>query len=133
MRSLILLVVLAGACGTDQPATFTEIYPLMFPVETRPQCNFCHSLPPNDTSNGMLSMGADQATAYSALMDNSMGSMCGDTMPLVEPGNPQGSLFYLKLTAAPPCGDRMPLGGTPLTADLLDKVDSWITAGAQDD
>lgn len=135
MRALTLaILVLAGACGTDAPpATFTEIYPLMFPVQTRPQCNFCHSLPPNDVSNGLLSMGSDQASAYTALMATSMGSKCGTAMPLVEAGNPEGSLFYLKLDGAPPCGDPMPLGGTPLPADVLDKVHSWIAAGAKDD
>ena len=33
----------------------------------------------------------------------------------------------------PPCDGTMPLGGTPLTADVLAKVASWIDGGAQDD
>lgn len=114
------------------PATFTQIYPLIFPVTTKAQCNFCHSLPPNDKSNGKLSMGQDKATAYAAIVGKtSSSSKCGGK-PLIVPGQPDQSLFFLKLET-PPCGDHMPLGGDPLPADQIDMVRSWIAAGAKDD
>ena len=130
MRAVVLVLAL-GACTSQPSTTFTEIYPLLFPIETRPQCNFCHGLPSNDVSNGKLSMGMDRATAYAALMATSTSSMCGGKV-LVVPGDSRASLLYQKFTN-PPCGGTMPLGGTPLTADVLAKVASWIDGGAQDD
>ena len=127
---LALALVVIG-CGTEYtpPTSFIDIYPTLFPVETRTQCNFCHALPPNDKSNGMLSMGIDPATAYQALMATSVSSHCGG-MALLVPLRPEESLLWLKLDAMPTCGDRMPLGGTPLTAAQLDLVKSWILTGA---
>lgn len=131
---LMLAVALAGCGGGSAApaATFTEIYPLIFPRATKAQCTFCHGLPSNDKSNGNLSVGADKASAYASLMATSTSSMCGGNQPLIVPGDPDTSLFFLKLTT-PPCGGRMPLGGDPLTAEQLAMVRSWIEAGAQDD
>ncbi len=130
----VLAVAGCGASSTPA-ATFTEIYPLIFPIETKAQCNFCHGLPSNDKSNGKLSMGIDQPTAYAALMATSSSSMCGSgsaVRDLVVPGDADNSLLFQKLTT-PPCGGRMPLGGSPLTAAELDQIRSWIEAGAKDD
>jgi hypothetical protein len=135
---------LLSACASDTssnaadaaaPATFSQIYPLFFPLTTRGQCNYCHSLPPNDRSNGKLSMGEDRATAYAALVDKtSSSSTCGgDGAALIVPGDPAASLFYQKLLPEPACGGPMPLGGSPLPADQLEMVRSWIAAGAHDD
>lgn len=136
MRAELILAALAclAACGTTPPpaATFTEIYPEIFPIETKAQCDFCHGLPSNDKSNGNLSMGSEKEVAYQALMNMSAGSMCGNGRELVIPGDADNSLLYQKLTT-PPCGGKMPLGGSPLTAAELDQVRSWIEAGAQDD
>lgn len=111
---------------------FSEIYPLIFPLQTKGQCSFCHGLPPNDKSNGLLSTGMDRAAAYQALVSQtSTSSKCGGRSYVV-PGKPDESLLLLKLTAAT-CGDRMPLGGDPLTANQLEMVRSWIASGAKDD
>ena len=147
MRARLALVamVLLPACGSSgaDPAvlppaatgTFSTIYPLIFPRKTRSQCNSCHSLPPNDRSNGNLSLGEDQATAYAALTGTtSKSSKCGqDGAALIVPNHPEESLFYLKLTGNPPCGGHMPLGGDPLSPAQLELVRSWIAAGAEDD
>src|SRR5262249_11892273 len=104
----------------------------IFPVHTKAQCEFCHGLPPNLISNGNLSIGMDQAEAYVAIVGKPSASMkCAGKM-LVVPGHPEQSLFYLKLLDAPPCGDKMPLGGSALTADQLEQVRSWIANGAAD-
>lgn len=132
MRAIgLLALAVSGACTSQPSTTFSEIYPLLFPVETKAQCDFCHGLPTNDISNGKLSMGMDRATAYTALRATSTSSKCGGR-PLVVPGDSTSSLLYQKLTS-PPCGGTMPLGGTPLTPEILAKVASWIDGGAQDD
>lgn len=48
----------------------------------------------------------------------------------VSPGDPLGSTLYTKLTDAPPCGKRMPLGGDPLSRDELLCVVGWIESEA---
>jgi hypothetical protein len=131
-----LAVIAAGtSCSSSSaaPSTFTDIYPLIFPQTTKAQCNFCHSLPPNDKSNGNLSMGSDKAAAYAALTSGktSTSTTCPNKAFIVA-GQPDQSLFYVKLTS-PQCGGRMPLGGDPLTSAQLDMVKSWIEAGAKDD
>ena len=138
VASLVVAVVSCGGSDTtpspaSPPATFTEIYAMLFPVETRGQCNFCHSLPPNLISNGKLSMGSDRATAYAALVNkDSASEACHGTI-LVVPGHPESSLLLDKLSESPSCGSRMPLGGDPLSAAQLETVRSWIAAGALDD
>ena len=119
----------AGTPDTGAPATFTEIYPLLWPRATKAQCDFCHSLPPNQKSNGLLSTGATQATAYAALVGVTSKSLACSGKQYVVAGKPDDSLFLTKMTT-PPCGDRMPLGGDPLTAEQLSMIRSWILAGA---
>ena len=128
--ALALAFAAAFSTSSAPEATFTEIYTALWPITTRAQCNFCHGLPPNQTSNGLLSMGSDQATAYAALMATSTSTACGGKKYVV-PGDPDSSLLVSKLST-PTCGNRMPLGGTELTADQLDQVRSWIEAGAKD-
>jgi mono/diheme cytochrome c family protein len=134
-----IALALGAGCGTPEPApaptpaTFTVIYAELFPRETKSQCNFCHGLPPNNISNGKLSTGTDKATAYAALVGKtSASSGCGGRA-LVVPGQPDASLFVAKFSEPAPCGNRMPLGGDLLSAAQLERVRSWIAAGALDD
>ncbi len=53
-------------------------------------------------------------------------------MPRVDPGEPQTSWLYLKLTGAQTVGDPMPAGGFPLPEATVDLVEQWITEGALD-
>lgn len=138
---LAALTVLAAAtaCGGDggggsaAPAKFSEIYAMAFPTSTNARCDFCHSMPPNDVGNGKLHMGADQATAYTALVGQVSVSKNCMGKPLVVPGQPDQSLLLMKLSPSPPCGNRMPLGGTPFTDAQLAMVRSWIVNGAPND
>ncbi|MCB9544147.1 MAG: hypothetical protein H6703_17090, partial [Myxococcales bacterium] len=50
-------------------------------------------------------------------------------MDRVAPGDPAGSYLMAKLSANPPVGSRMPLGGA-LTAGELSLIRGWIAAGA---
>jgi hypothetical protein len=136
-RFVIALVCLASGCSSSNSpaagtATFSEIYSQIFPQQTKGQCSFCHGLPPNEKSNGLLSTGGDRGAAYQALVNQtSTSAKCGGKSYVI-PGRPDESLLLLKLTT-PGCGDRMPLGGDPLTSAQLEMVRSWIAAGAQDD
>ena len=137
MRAWLLGAALIISCGPPPlaPATFTEVYASMFPVGTKGQCNYCHNRPPNDISNGKLDLGEERAVAYAALVGpDSVSAKCGAPgKKLVVAGDPESSLLYLKFKATPPCGDRMPQGATPLTDAQLERVSSWIKAGAKDD
>ena len=140
-RAVALLAVsLAAGCGGSSsssssasatPATFTQVYADIFPLGTQAQCNYCHDRPANEISNGMLDMGHTQADVYAAIVGtSSMSAKCGAPHTLVVPGDSSTSLLFLKLQATPPCGDRMPQGGSPLSAASLEMVHSWIDAGA---
>jgi hypothetical protein len=121
----------SSAPSHGPPGTFSEVYAALFPTGTTSQCNYCHDRPPNNISNGKLDMGHTPGDAYNALFGQvSSSAKCGGRQ-LVAPGDPSSSLFYLKLTASAPCGDRMPQGATPLTDAQLVMVRSWIAAGAQ--
>jgi hypothetical protein len=124
----------AGMPARSEPATtFTELYDMLFPMTTNARCVACHSMPANDIANGNLQMGSDKAAAYAALVGRMSTSTRCMNRPLVMPSQPDMSLLLQKLTAAPPCGSRMPLGGNALTEAQLAKVRSWIAAGAKDD
>jgi hypothetical protein len=104
---------------------------MLFPTETNARCNFCHGMPASNQSNGSLHMGT-KTDAYAALVGKSSSSnKCGG-MALVVPGKPETSLFLQKLSASPPCGDRMPVGGRMLSDVQLEMIRSWIVDGAKD-
>src|SRR6185436_5735922 len=101
----------AGSASAAPAPTFTEVYELLFPRSSAGQCEMCHALPAHDVVNGNLETGMTRDSTYQALVGkNSASSRCMQ-MPLVVPGEPEMSLLYLKLTATPPCGVRMPNGG----------------------
>jgi hypothetical protein len=123
----------SGAAPSGPAATFSEIYEMLFPMSTNARCVACHSMPPNDIANGNLQMGSDKATAFAKLVGvTSTSSRCMNR-PLVVASQPDQSVFLLKLSATPPCGSRMPLGGNALSDAQLEKVRSWISAGAKND
>lgn len=51
---------------------------------------------------------------------------------IVVPGRPCSSALYLKLTATPPIGQRMPADGRFLSNAQLQIVHDWIAEGAND-
>jgi hypothetical protein len=52
-------------------------------------------------------------------------SSCKGT--LVDPGNPDNSVLYNKLSDPPPCGSRMPLAKDELYPEDKDAIRKWIT------
>lgn len=134
---LAACAALVGGCDDPgdgaPPGTFTEVFETLFPPTTNARCDFCHSMPASDISNGNLSTGTDQASAYAALVaGKSTSSRCGGK-PLVVPFHPEESLLLDKVLDKPTCGDRMPLGGMALSAAQVETIRSWIAAGARDD
>jgi hypothetical protein len=123
----------AANVDVSPAATFTEIYEMMFPNSTNARCNFCHSLPANEISNGKLNMGATRQSALLALLGKSSISVKCQGRPLVTPFKVSESLFLAKLLNTTPCGDRMPLGGKVFSEEQLGMIRSWIAAGAKDD
>jgi hypothetical protein len=124
----------AGAAASSDPATtWSEIFDMMFPMATNARCIACHANPANDVGNGNLHMGSDKDSAYAALVGPSSSSSRCMQRPLVVPGQPEMSLLFIKVSESPPCGSRMPIGGTPFNAAQLEMIRSWIAAGAKND
>ena len=134
-RAALAALVTLAACGGDDspPGTFTEIFETLFPPTTNARCNFCHSMPASDISNGNLSTGTAQDTAYAALVGTTSSSSRCAGKQFVVPFHPEQSLLLEKLQDEPSCGDRMPLGGMALSETELEVVRSWIAAGAKND
>jgi hypothetical protein len=45
---------------------------------------------------------------------------------LLQPGDPEGSVLYTKLTPLPPYGLRMPSGQTPLSEAEIECIRTWV-------
>lgn len=112
----------AGGVHTYAP-TFAAIHQETF----IPTCAalFCHS----SEEYFFNSVTADRA--YETLVGAATNSPdCGPTGLLrVDPGRPERSLLYLKLTE-PPCGRKMPLGFEWLPAPEIEQIRVWIERGA---
>jgi hypothetical protein len=121
-----------GAMEAAPPPTYAPTYTAVWKEILSPKCAglFCHG-----ASGDYLQL-ADKPTGYMSLVNTPAGGpMCAPTGLLrVDPGHPETSLFYLKVSN-PPCGMKMPaLGaGTPLDDKQLQQVHDWIAMGAQND
>ncbi|HEY2733258.1 MAG TPA: hypothetical protein VGI70_04700 [Polyangiales bacterium] len=117
--------------GGGSGATFTQVLTVL--GTTKGNCGVCHSLAPSASNGGLQFDPSMPSQAYGALVGKmSAGvdqSKCGGKT-YVAAGSPSTSLLYGKLTASPPCGVRMPMGGTPLADADIATVSSWISAGA---
>ena len=117
------------------PATEPTYAPTFTAIDREilaPSCAlvFCHN-------GGLLVEFQSRETGYASLVGvPAEGQPCAPTGLLrVDPGNPERSLLYLKVTE-PPCGDRMPLlYGTSGQLDALqiEQIRLWIERGALDD
>jgi hypothetical protein len=56
----------------------------------------------------------------------------GNHGPAVIPGNADSSNIVKKISAGPPFGSRMPLGGPYLSSTEIQVIKDWINAGAKD-
>ncbi|MDH3642672.1 MAG: hypothetical protein OES38_11285, partial [Gammaproteobacteria bacterium] len=88
-------------------------------------CTLCHSgaSPPEG-----LSWAVDQ---YDPVVADQRMSSRVPSMALVQPGDPDASYMYWKITGNPGIeGVRMPATGVPLDQELIDVVRQWILDGA---
>lgn len=116
----------AGSGATSAAPTLTQIYEMVYTMK----CAACHSMAPSDNQNGKLGMLRSKDQLYDALVNKpAQGAMCMGKGTYVVPGKPEMSLLIQKLSAKPPCGVTMPLGGT-LEPMLIEKLSAWISAGA---
>jgi hypothetical protein len=129
----------SGGSGGSS-ATFTEIYSTILNPTGGSGCvnQICHAAGfETQPAQGGLDM-STQTLAYMNLVNvKALGTLCAPSGDIrVVPGNPSTSLMYLKVSeATPPCGVQMPdmmllSSLTPLTADQLQTISDWITAGA---
>jgi hypothetical protein len=118
--------------GRSYAPTYTAVW---FEILV-PNCanSFCHG--GNDNSFILSTKEASYRSPTGLLDAPAGGSACAKSGLLhVDPGHPESSLLYLKLTD-PPCGVRMPnLPGSLGRLDPRDieQVRSWIELGARDD
>jgi polyvinyl alcohol dehydrogenase (cytochrome) len=101
-------------------AIYTEIFKTMGCTET-----FCHG------KEGKLGLETPEE-AYKQLFEvKAAGDLCIKTdLERIKPGAPDDSLLVAKLKADPPCGVRMPVGGT-LSDKQMAQIKAWIEAGAK--
>jgi mono/diheme cytochrome c family protein len=98
------------AIPTQGPPSFSaDVLPIL-----EDKCSLCHG-----------SMGGWNSTSYTKVMTS------GDHAPVVNPGDPDGSLLVQKLIGTHTQGTIMPPGGK-LADDLIQKIIDWIAAGALD-
>jgi mono/diheme cytochrome c family protein len=119
----------AGAAGSGKLSFANDVYRKV----VLSKCGNCHNDAPSFGGLAMFPGGPE--TAYKNLVGvpsgKEEGYLCrGSELNRVEPGNPEKSLMYLKLTA-PPCGGKMPPAafGTT-TQEQVDLVRQWILDGA---
>ena len=107
----------AGAASSDCAATAKQY------IAKTCTSEFCHG---KGTTSPLSLSAADVPTG---LVGKSASMIC-DGEVYVDPAVPEQSLLYTKLSADPPCGSRMPLGGTPATAAQLACILEWLTDAA---
>jgi hypothetical protein len=114
--------------------TYAPTYDAIWREILLPNCagEFCHG------GSGLFLDLESKADGYKTLVGfPAAGAECKESGLLhVRPGQPEKSLFYLKVTD-PPCGQRMPLlyGTTTgrLDAREVEQIRIWIERGAPDD
>jgi len=96
-----------------------------------PRCatQFCHSAQAR-SGNLVLEAGQSYANLVGVAPSNAAARSAG--MLRVDPEMPENSFLLVKLTqpSSAAFGSRMPLVGTPLSAEEIDAVREWILAGA---
>jgi len=79
----------------------------------------CH-----DTDTQLINLDLESPGVAARLIGR-RAAACGQRA-LVDPNDPERSALLLKLRAAPPCGDRMPLGTPALSNEEIACVRAWI-------
>lgn len=118
----------AGGCGTE---SFAAIYRDIF-ANANTSCTAapCHGRKTALEAVGNLDM-STPAITYSSLVGKTSDSMSCAGKPRVIAGNAQGSLLVRKLRDTTlDCGITMPAGNDPISDPDLQRIVTWINAGA---
>jgi hypothetical protein len=116
--------------GGDGAPTYAPTFSAIYDEILAQSCAlaFCHA-----GADFLTITGKDQA--YGVLVNaQAKGPQCASSgLKLVDPGHPETSLLYLKVTS-PPCGSKMPLLYGDASGSLdpmqIDQIKTWIEAGA---
>ncbi|HET8774488.1 MAG TPA: hypothetical protein VFP80_11870 [Thermoanaerobaculia bacterium] len=140
MRSTLVVIALCllTACGElktptdpgatgepiDPTATFSRVQNEIF----TPTCAVigCHD-PLGQSSQMILTQGQ----AYGNIVNRPSVEM--PALSRIQPNDVTNSYLYRKITGAGITGDRMPLGGPPLTEAQIQLIRNWIRRGAPND
>jgi hypothetical protein len=121
----------AGGTGpTSSPATFSEVYTII----NCNGCKLCHG------GSANLSFTDGKSATYEGLVGSdplgkpaataAEGGMCAGQRRVV-PGMPDQSMLLAKVAGTQTCGTPMPPSGATFTATQLERIRSWIVAGAK--
>jgi len=98
---------------------FTQIQNTIF----TPICTACHA-----GANAPVGLRLDEGNSLALLVG--VASVEVPALLRVSPGNPDASYLVQKIEGTAAVGERMPLGGPPLSQAQIDLVRGWIAAGA---
>ncbi|UCB54577.1 MAG: hypothetical protein JSW45_11630 [Thiotrichales bacterium] len=114
--------------GGGSPPPGSSIVPTWYGVQANVMGQFCTLCHTGDDPPEGLSWEQDQ---YDIVVTNQRTSAKVPSMALVQPGDPDASYMYWKITGNPGIeGVRMPAFGGPLDQELIDVVRQWILDGA---
>jgi len=119
-----------SSAGGDGAPTYAPTFSAIYDEILAQSCAlaFCHA-----GADFLTITSKDQA--YGVLVNaQAKGPQCASSgLKLVDPGHPETSLLYLKVTS-PPCGSKMPLLYGDASGSLdpmqIDQIKTWIEAGA---
>ncbi|MEX2466472.1 MAG: c-type cytochrome domain-containing protein [Gemmatimonadota bacterium] len=128
LSAMVLPVGVALVVQGSIPATDSAAHDVATPIQVsyendvlpilEESCLSCHGAP-NEDGEIVIELGYDMTT-YEGLMAGS------DYGPVIEPGDPDGSLFLDMIVN----GD-MPEDGDPLPPEQIEVIRTWIAEGAQ--
>ena len=127
----LLAATLLAACEHDDPVSTGPPTPTLTGIQNQiftMTCALsgCHL---GDNVPSGLNLTAGQS--WDNLVNVQSGGVPG--IDRVEPGDPDNSYLVMKLEGASGIvGQRMPLGGNPLSSDQIGAIREWIEAGAED-
>jgi len=109
----------SGGGETPLTADFASLQQHIF----TPLCTGCHA-----GAGAPLGLRLTEDVAYASIVNAP--SVEVPSLQRVTPGNPDASYLLQKVSGTAAVGDRMPLGGPPLSSDLIAALRQWIADGA---
>jgi len=109
----------SGGGETPLTADFASLQQHIF----TPLCTGCHA-----GAGAPLGLRLTEDVSYASIVNTP--SVEVPSLQRVTPGNPDASYLLQKVSGTAAVGDRMPLGGPPLSPDLIAALRQWIADGA---